>query len=355
MSSTLSPRLALPLVQAAQAQKHVTVNEALMRLDLAAQLVAEAMDTAAPPVAPADGALWGVAAGATGDWSGRDGTLAAQVNGGWVYLTPAAGWRLYDKATGRVLVHDGSAWQGLAGALDLDHLAGLGIGTTSDATNRLAVASPAALFTHAGDDLRLTLNKATSTDTASLLYQSNWSGRAEMGLTGSDAFAIKVSHDGAAWSTALSIDPATGQPDLAAGASAGGAALHTQDTVLGTVTQSGGVPTGAIVERGANIDGQYVRYADGTQICTEIAYSADGTATASGALWQSPLLSWTFPAPFDTVDSITGTTRRGGYIGGVCVGSTPTGTAADYHFWTSTTLPVGTTIAIYLLAVGRWF
>ena len=44
--------------------------------------------------------------------------------------------------------------------------------------------------------------------------------------------------------------------------------VFTTGNILGTVSQSGGVPTGAIIERGANANGEYVKYADGTQICT---------------------------------------------------------------------------------------
>jgi hypothetical protein len=43
--------------------------------------------------------------------------------------------------------------------------------------------------------------------------------------------------------------------------------LYHTGNILGTVSQSGGVPTGAIIERGSNANGEYVRYADGTQIC----------------------------------------------------------------------------------------
>lgn len=38
------------------------------------------------------------------------------------------------------------------------------------------------------------------------------------------------------------------------------------DNILGTVSQSGGVPTGSIIERGSNSDGEYVRFADGRAI-----------------------------------------------------------------------------------------
>ena len=76
-------------------------------------------------------------------------------------------------------------------------------------TNRLAVSAPATLLTHAGNGHQLKLNKAASGDTASLLYQTNWSGRAEMGLTGDDHFRLKVSADGAAWTDALTVDAGT--------------------------------------------------------------------------------------------------------------------------------------------------
>ncbi|HEV2652996.1 MAG TPA: terminase family protein, partial [Rhizomicrobium sp.] len=52
-------------------------------------------------------------------------------------------------------------------------------------------------------DAQVKLNKHASADTASLLYQTNYSGRAEMGLTGDDNFHVKVSPDGASWKSAL--------------------------------------------------------------------------------------------------------------------------------------------------------
>jgi len=42
--------------------------------------------------------------------------------------------------------------------------------------------------------------------------------------------------------------------------------LYSRDSVLGTVSQSAGVPTGAIIESGSNANGEYTRWADGTQI-----------------------------------------------------------------------------------------
>ena len=40
--------------------------------------------------------------------------------------------------------------------------------------------------------------------------------------------------------------------------------VYRQDNILGAVSQSSGLPTGAIIERGSNSDGEYVKFADGS-------------------------------------------------------------------------------------------
>ena len=68
--------LSLPLILPSQAQKHVTVNEALRRLDVVVQLAVEDRDRTDPPAGPETGARHIVAAGAGGDWAGQDGAVA---------------------------------------------------------------------------------------------------------------------------------------------------------------------------------------------------------------------------------------------------------------------------------------
>lgn len=141
--------------------------------------------------------------------SGRNHRRVAR--GGWLFVTPQLGWRAWDKTNAVVVAYDGTGWtQASAAAPDLENLSGVGVNATSDAINRLAVASDATLLTHDGSGHQLKINKAASADTASLLYQSNWSGRAEMGLAGNDDFSVKVSDDGATFTEALRIDAATG-------------------------------------------------------------------------------------------------------------------------------------------------
>ena len=89
-----------------QAQKEVFVNEALARLDLLVNPTVEGVSSA-PPDAPGDGALYIVATGATGEWSGHDGELAGWQAGAWLYQKPFIGCRAYDVSTGAVTVYDG--------------------------------------------------------------------------------------------------------------------------------------------------------------------------------------------------------------------------------------------------------
>ena len=89
---TDTTHLGLPLIAAAQAQKHVTHNEALQVLDALVQLAVADSDRTAPPASPGEGDRHIVAAGATGAWSGHDGAVAAFLSGGWVFLAPRRGF-----------------------------------------------------------------------------------------------------------------------------------------------------------------------------------------------------------------------------------------------------------------------
>lgn len=193
--------LALPYILPSQAQKHVTHNEALQRLDAIVQLTVVA-ETGTPPETPAEGDCFLVAADAAGIWSGKAGRLAFRQDGAWLYITPQQGWRAFFSQTRRLRVLQDGTWTDLAPPASLPLL---GLNATADAVNRLTVSAPASLFNHEGQGHQVKVNKASAVDTASLLFQSGWSGRAEMGLAGNDEFAIKVSEDGSAWQTALAI------------------------------------------------------------------------------------------------------------------------------------------------------
>jgi hypothetical protein len=111
--------LRLPLVQAAQAQKHVTVNEALLRLDALSQLVILSRSLAMPPVSAQAGATFAVPTSAVGAWAGAEGQLALWMNGGWEFVTPGRGWRAWIADEGAPAVFDGTKWAAGAVALSM--------------------------------------------------------------------------------------------------------------------------------------------------------------------------------------------------------------------------------------------
>jgi len=205
-----TPNLRLPYIMAAQAQKHVTHNEAIRALDAILQLAVRDRDLANPPASPADGDRYIVADPAGGPWAGHEGKVAAFQDGAWMFYAPREGWIAWIADEDAAVAWDGSAWIAFVSGGANASPAMLGINATADASNRLAVASPASLFNHEGAGHQLKLNKAGAADTASLLYQSNFSGRAELGLTGDDDFHFKVSTDGANWKEAIVIARSTG-------------------------------------------------------------------------------------------------------------------------------------------------
>ncbi|WP_322867756.1 DUF2793 domain-containing protein [Aquicoccus sp. G2-2] len=209
MSDT-SANLSLPFILPSQAQKHVTHNEALRRLDAVVQLSAISATETTPPAAPESGARFLLPNSASGTWSGQDAMIAVFEENAWTFIAPQKGWLIWIEDAEDLLAWDGANWIPALPNPDFQNLEHLGIQTTANTVNRFAVASDATLFTHAGAGHQLKLNKAATADTASLLFQTGWSGRAEMGTPGSDAFEIKVSADGTAFHTALHADPATG-------------------------------------------------------------------------------------------------------------------------------------------------
>ena len=367
--------LSLPLIMPSQAQKHVTVNEALRLLDVVVQLAVADRTRTLPPAAPVTGARHIVAAGAAGAWAGQAGRVALWEGTAWAFLAPRTGWQAHVAAEGAVATFNGAVWVALAhGPLVVGQV---GISASPDATNRLAVSSPAILLNHAGAGHQVKINKASAVDTASLLYQSGFSGRAEMGLAGSDDFSIKVSAAGSTFVTAVQIDRTTGQVAMPAGAAITGAVTGTavvqgvtdvtagrllttvagpaqafrRGNVLGAVAQTAGVPTGALIEQGSNANGRFVRFADGTQICWHTLAAMPAATTSAGSLFHGAEATWTYPIAFiaspEASGGVAAATPR--WLNVRAAGAT-TALARVFSPVTDATL-----LAADLMAVGRWF
>lgn len=110
-------RLLLPTIQASQAQKHVTHNDALRLLDGMVQASVINSTRTAPPASPGAGDCYIVAAGASGVWAGWDGDIALYADGAWYRLVVGEGWRAFDQAQGAVLVRIGASWVSLGVAV----------------------------------------------------------------------------------------------------------------------------------------------------------------------------------------------------------------------------------------------
>jgi len=165
----ISARLNLPYLMPSQAQKHVTHNEALQRLDALVQLSVLSRNVSIPPAAPTEGDSYIIPPAATDVWSGQDDQLA---------------------------VWQAGSWQIIAG--------------TADTYNRLLVQSEGVLFNHNGAHQRTTINKAAVTDDASHNFQTGFASRALVGLLGSDDYEVKVSADGSSFTQALVVDHTSG-------------------------------------------------------------------------------------------------------------------------------------------------
>ena len=227
MSDDHSARLELPYLAAGQMQKHVTLNEALTRLDALVQTAVVSRTTTVQPPAPADGALWILPPGATGtDWgSWPAGTLARAEGGGWSAVAAPDGLVVLVADAAELVVRHWDGWVGLGRRLgEIQDLGRLGVGATADSGNPFLAKLNNALWTAreassgGNGDLRLTLNKEAPGDVLSLMLQSGYGGRAELGLIGDDDLRLKVSADGSDWREVFAVDRATGRTVFARGA-----------------------------------------------------------------------------------------------------------------------------------------
>lgn len=250
MSQT--PRLGLPYLQPNQAQKHVTLNESLRRLDLLVQTSAQSRAIIEPPALPEGGGCWIVPATATGAWEGYADHLAAWQDGDWVFIAPVPGMRVHLQDEDVLIVWSPAGWhEANATPEALQMLTLLGLGTMAGADNPFAAKLNKALWTarpvsESGDgDLRYTLNKETAGNVLSLLMQSGWEGRAEIGLIGNDDLTVKVSPDGEVWREAVSIDRSSGQVSFPQGISHG---------------PSGAAPAQLILTPGGDGEVSFVRF-----------------------------------------------------------------------------------------------
>lgn len=251
--------LKMPLLVSNQSQKEITHNEALIIIDNILQNGVVDKNLTTPPSNPNTNDIYIVGASATGVWSGKDNQLAFYDNG-WRFIEAREGFTFWVNDENKLYSFDGSNWietmttstpnigelndltdivitsvsqydilqhngTNFVNTKEVQNLSLVGVNTTANSTNKLSVKSDAVLFDNATDDSRIKVNKATSTDTASHLFQTNYSGRAEFGLIGNDDFTLKVSSDGTTWNNSFVVDKATGNIDFKANITKNGSAI----------------------------------------------------------------------------------------------------------------------------------
>lgn len=115
MSDQITAKLNLPLLQPAQAQKHVTVNDALVRLDALTNMVLRGRFQRLPPATAVEGDCWAVPDGAGDAWAGQDGKIAIAANGGWAFAPATPGMRAFIADEGTTALYTSGGW--VTGAL----------------------------------------------------------------------------------------------------------------------------------------------------------------------------------------------------------------------------------------------
>ena len=283
--------LKLPLLIPNQSGKEITHNEALVIIDNILQNGVIDKDLTTPPENPNSNDIYIVGKNATGDWADKDKQIAFYDNG-WRFVEPREGFIFWVNDEDKLYTYNGSKWveavalsgsgntggtsdvQELNDLLDveitsagkydilqhdgtdfvntksLQQLTMLGINATADSNNKLSVKSDYVLFDKSTDNSRVKVNKATSTDTASHLFQTNYGGRAEFGLISNDDFTLKVSSDGETWNNAFVVDKATGNVDFKGEITKNGESINNG-------TSSGGMPMITTTE---NVIGQIIVY-----------------------------------------------------------------------------------------------
>ncbi len=111
-----STHLQLPFLAAAQAQKHVSVNEALTALDAIVQLAVIDRNLAQPPASPSEGDRYIVAAGASGDWATHEAQVASYNDGSWQFYQPQTGWIAWVEAEEKQYNFKNAMWQAVNSA-----------------------------------------------------------------------------------------------------------------------------------------------------------------------------------------------------------------------------------------------
>lgn len=130
---------------------------------------------------------------------------------------------------------------------------------------------------------------------------------------------------------------------------------YDRSSVVGTVSQSGGAPTGAIIERGGTGNGQFVKFADGTMICWLLIQGlsiAINQAYGSGAIGVS---NWAYPSVFSATPVVFMGARGAGKFTATSPADATSSTLGSFLVFDPAGGVYTGSFNCFFLAIGRWF
>ncbi len=285
-----------------------------------------------PPGSPVTNDMYVVGTSPSGAWAGHANNLAQWTGSAWLFTAPDHGITVVSAATGIVSIWNGTAWTTFQTALGYTPVNKAGDTMSGRLVAAGGVQGNSGIGTATGNLGELEV-RGNGTGAAALAFHRPGSYQAYFGLDTDNAWKI-------------------GGSSLGANAYR----LYHQGNAVGTVSQSAGVPTGAIVEKGSNAAGDYVRYADGTQICWRRHLRAPGVIAAGATV---SLGAYTFPAAFSAAPVVT-TAYDGKWASYIIsaiqdVATTGIGGAFFTNVSSASRDTTGTNPTFHYLAIGRWY
>jgi hypothetical protein len=219
----VTKHLQLPLLAPAQAQKHVTHNEALLTLDVLCQASVISRSFNSPPENPVAGDRYLVCQSTNLDqnnhpWNGKTNALALWRDSSWHYFYPQFGWLIFVQSEQQFVFWNGQNWENLnSSSKIMNNIKELGVGTSADSANKIALKTNRILSTALSEeeggagDLECAFNKSSHSKKISFLFQEDYEDRIRIVFDENGYLVLSISPDGLIWNIALSINPKSGK------------------------------------------------------------------------------------------------------------------------------------------------
>jgi len=130
---------------------------------------------------------------------------------------------------------------------------------------------------------------------------------------------------------------------------------YDRSNIVGTVSQAGGVPTGAVVEAGSSANGQYTKFADGTMICRLLFTGLSIAMNSSYGSGTVGTANWAYPAAFVSTPILALGARGAGKFTTTSPADAASATLGSFLVFDPAGGIYTGSFNCFFLAVGRWF